>query len=63
MNEIKNKKKWYLYKHCQQLLNNFLSHTHFILFLSILFLTNKEREEEGCFKKCRKIIVYNSLLI
>jgi len=50
-----------------QLLNNFLSHTHIMflvslfLFLSLLFLTNKKREKEGCHKICHQMVVQISL--
>jgi len=50
-----------------QLFYNFLSHTYIMflfslfLFLSLLFLTNEKREQQGCLKGCTKIVVQISL--
>ena len=49
-------------------LYNFLSHTYIMflfslfLFFSLLFLTNKKREQQSCLKCCTKMIVKISLL-
>ena len=66
---IKNE-KWYLYNHfVTNFWQLFLSYSYMILlsslflFLSSLFLTNKNRENQGCHHSCHEKDVQISLLI